>query len=215
MRPNVAAVRWLVRIVCLLAAVALLVPLVFGASGPAVFPALSPLVAISAVLATWTVPAFVWLGLIVGAVALVRHRWFCRWACPTGLCADSASRLGRRCGRPYARVPAIGQWIALLTLGGACLGYPMLLWLDPLGMFASLFRLSSADKDVALWLSVLGVPVVVLLSLVWPNLWCGHVCPLGALQDLLGQPQRLWTRFRSHESQLAPAPRPRIARRTV
>jgi ferredoxin-type protein NapF len=215
MQLSSGSVRWLVRIVCLLAAVALLVPLVPGNRWPSVVPSLSPLVAISAVLATWTIPAFVWLGLVVGAVALVRHRWFCRWVCPTGVCADSASRLGRRCGRPYARLPAIGQWIALLTLGGAFLGYPMLLWLDPLGMFAGLFRLGGTNRDAALWLSVLGVPVVVLLSLVWPNLWCGHVCPLGALQDLLGQPQRLWARLRSPERQLAQPPRQRIARRTV
>jgi ferredoxin-type protein NapF len=215
MRWNASAVRWSVRIVCLLAAIVLLVPLAVSEQGLAIVPSLSPLVAAAAVLATWSVPALAWIGLVVGVVALVRHRWFCRWVCPTGLCADSASRLGRLCGRPYARLPAIGQWIALVTLGGACLGYPLLLWLDPLGMFASVFRLGDPTWDTVWWLAVSGVPLVVVLSLIWPNLWCGHVCPLGALQDLLDHFRRWLGRFRSSQSPQVRTPRQRIARRTL
>ncbi len=215
MRWNAAHVRWLVRIVCLLAAVALLAPWAAGPRGLVVVPSFSPLVAAAAVLATWTVPALVWIGLVVGLLALVRPRWFCRWACPTGLCADGASRLGRRWGRPYARAPALGQWVALLTLGGACLGYPLLLWMDPLALFASGFRLSDPNGDAVWWLAVAGLPVVVLISFIWPNLWCGHLCPLGALQDLLAQIPRWWSRFRSRDQPAVPRPSHRIARRTV
>jgi len=237
MRPTTAHLRWLVRCVCLLAAVVLLIPPdVLGrlvqVFPPAlqvhlgiplippdvrfvIVPSLSPFVAVAATLAAWSVPVFAWLGLVVGAIALLRHRWFCRWVCPTGLCADCASRLGRRCGRPCARVPVAGQWIALLTLGGACLGYPLLLWLDPLGMFASLFRWNGPARDVTLWLSVIGVPAVVLLSLIWPNSWCGQICPLGALQDLLAQVPRLRGLFRRRESPSARPTGQRVARRTV
>ncbi len=214
-RWNASSVRWGVRIVCLLAAIALLASWAAGTHGLVVVPSFSPLVAASAVLATWTVPAMVWIGLLVGLVALVRHRWFCRWACPTGLGADSASRLGRRCGRPYARAPAFGQWVALLTLGGACLGYPMLLWMDPLALLASVFRLGDPTWDAVWWLAVAGIPLVVLISFLWPNLWCGHVCPLGGLQDLLAQPQRWWNRSRRLEPPAVRSPSHRIARRTM
>lgn len=215
MRWNVASVRWGVRILCLLAAVAFLLPWAAGDSGLVVVPSFSPLVAAAAVLATRTFPAMVWIGMIVGLVALVRHRWFCRWLCPTGVCADSASRLGRRCGRSFARAPALGQWAALLLLGGACLGYPMFLWLDPLALLASFFRLSDPTWDLVWWLGVAGLPVLVLLSLIWPNLWCGHACPLGGFQDLLAQPLRWWNRSRSHDPPAVRNSHHRIARRTV
>ncbi len=212
---NVSSVRWGVRIVCMLAAIAFLMLWMPETNTLVVVPSFSPLVAASAVLATWTVPAMAGIGLVVGLIALVRHRWFCRWVCPTGLCADSASRLGRRCGRSYARSPALGQWIALLILGGACLGYPMLLWMDPLALMSSFFRLGDPNWDIGWWLSVAGLPVVVLIGLAWPNLWCGHVCPLGGFQDLLAQPRRWWNRSHNHDPPPVHSPSRRFARRTV
>jgi hypothetical protein len=53
-----------------------------------------------------------------------------------------------------------------LTLGGACLGYPVLLWLDPLGMLASAFRLGNPAWDPVWWLAVAGLPLVVVLSFI-------------------------------------------------
>ncbi len=64
---------------------------------------------------------------------MVRRRWFCRWVCPTGLCADGASRVGLKLGLRGTRLPAVGTWIAIVTLGGACLGYPIFAWLESAG----------------------------------------------------------------------------------
>ena len=131
------------------------------------------------------------MGLTVGVIAAVRGRLFCRWVCPAGSCLDVASRLGRRGGRRPYQGASVGRWLVLLTLGGACLGYPFLLWLDPLALFAGVFDLSMRGRQSAAWLSAIGFAVVFVSSIVWPKIWCGRVCPLGAFQDMLYRTPRL------------------------
>ena len=177
--------RWLVRATMLLAAVFVILPVVDDARLALLVPALSPLVTIASVLATWTFQATAWIGLAVGAIALFRRRWFCHWVCPTGTCADVATRAGSRLGRRCPRLPPLGQWIALLTLGGACLGYPLLLWLDPLAIFSGLFTLQHARSSPAVGWYAIGLTAVLLLSVAWPGAWCARLCPLGAILDVL------------------------------
>lgn len=220
--PTAAIVRlrWLVRVICLSAATVLLWPVFPGSE--AVLPSLSAFTASAALLAERALPLAAWLGIAAGLIAVVRHRWFCRWVCPTGLCADCASRVGSRLGRRRARLPAVGQWIAVITLGGAIVGYPLLLWLDPLGLFTALFRLGGSSWDLGVWYSAAAVAVLLVASVAWPNVWCGQVCPLGGLQDLLAFIPRwraaIWRRLRRAPANAAAPPRAsgvRVARRTV
>jgi ferredoxin-type protein NapF len=170
--------RWLIRLACLvLAATAL------WTWWPALVPGLSPFVAVTSILSTRALHATAWLGLAAGVVMLWRPRWFCRWVCPLGLCADGASHAGRKLGRRSARPIPLGQWIVWLTLGGAFVGYPALLWLDPLALFAGLFRLTGPHA----WYGLVPVAAVLVASALWPHLWCASACPLGASQDLLSQ----------------------------
>lgn len=183
-------VRPVVRGACLAGAVWLLLPVLVGGPLSIIVPALSPFVAVATLLATRSVHAAALIGLAVGAAALVRRRPFCRWACPMGLCMDGAGRLGRRLGRrPYAG-PALGPWLLALTLGGACLGYPLLLWLDPLAVFAGAFDLSWRSPGPGAWLAATAFIALFALSVVWPGAWCGRTCPLGAFQDALHQAPR-------------------------
>jgi Fe-S-cluster-containing hydrogenase component 2 len=156
-------VRLLVRIISLLAAVATL--WVFVSRW---VPSLSPFVGLSVATATRRLSAVACLGVLVGIAAMVKPRVFCRWICPLGLCLEGAGGLGRRLKRRPGRWPSLGPWIVLLTLGGACLGHPLMLWLDPLALFAGG-----------------GFVLVLAATVVWPGVWCGRVCPLGAFQDLL------------------------------
>ena len=192
-----SGLRLLVRAACLLAAIAALWPLVPDADLSLWVPALSPFVAIAVLVATRGLHAVAWLGLVVGAAVLVKRRLLCRWFCPLGLCMDGVSWMGRRLGRRPGRGPLLGQWMVLATLGGACLGYPLLLWLDPLAIFAGVFGLGQRHLGHGAWLSAAGLAAVFLLSLMWPNAWCGRVCPLGAFQDLLHVVPRS-LRFVSH-----------------
>ncbi len=174
-------VQWLVRCLSLVAAILVLLA-ARHTRWPVLVPALSPFIAVGSILATRAFAVTAWLGLAVGFAALLRPRWFCRWVCPLGLCADTVSRLGRRCGRKAAKRLSPGRWIVLLTLAGACLGYPLLLWLDPLAIFAGAFGIAGSRTG---WLMVLPLLLVLTTSFVWPQIWCGRTCPLGAFQDAL------------------------------
>jgi ferredoxin-type protein NapF len=170
---------------CLLVAIAGLWPILPSVNSLLFIPALSPFVAIASLISTRAFHAVVWLGLTVGVVVLIHHRFFCRWMCPVGLCVDGASWLGRKLGRRPMRGHLLGRWIVWLTLGGALLGYPFLLWLDPLAIFANVPFLATRNPKPGIWLPAIGLPIIVMLSMIWPQAWCKKICPLGAFQDML------------------------------
>ena len=195
--------RPIVRGICLVAVIVVLVA-ARQTRWPVVVPAMSPFIAAGSVLArTFSVTAS--LGLAVGFITLLRARWFCRWVCPLGLCADGVSHMGRRCGRKPAKRLSVGRWIVLLTLAGACLGYPVLLWLDPLAIFSGAFAAGPA---------VIGLLVILAMSFTWPHIWCSRICPLGAFQDMLSSLAR-HIRRRTEDGPAAQRWSLPVARRTV
>ncbi len=178
-RPVASYVRGL-----LLAVLLLLLLAGRGTHLPVLIAALSPFVAITSILATRAFVGTAILGLVIAFIVLLRPRWFCRWLCPVGHCADGCSRLGHRCGRKAAKGFSLGRWIVLLTLAGALLGFPLLLWLDPLAMFCGALGAFSGPAN---WLVAIPLLGVLLISFVWPYVWCSRVCPLGASQDMLAK----------------------------
>ncbi len=148
---------------------------------------MSPLVTVGTLIATRVFQVFALSGLVIGIVTVWRPRWFCRWLCPMGLCLDTASNLGRRFGRKSLKGFKFGPWLLLLTLGGALLGYPLLLWLDPLALFSGVLRHPPAAGGLSGWSWVIVLGAIWLACVIWPNVWCGRICPLGAWQDVLTQ----------------------------
>ena len=179
---------------CAAVAVAVLLSLavVPWTGAPVAVPAASPFVAVSSAIAARAVGVTVLFAVPVLVVSLLLPRWFCRWACPVGLVSDGLGRLRPRARPRLRKWPAIGQWIVLATLGGACLGYPVLVWLDPLAMFSGFVGVWRWPLSVAAALPALGLAGVCFVSVMVPNAWCGRLCPLGGMQDLLAAPWRLW-----------------------
>jgi len=72
-----------------------------------------------------------------------------------------------------------------VAVAGACVGYPLLLWLDPLAIFGGFFSIWHKPLDAVSLLPAIGLPVVLVISLLLPGAWCLRICPLGAMQELL------------------------------
>ena len=156
-----------------------------------VVPAVSPYVAICSAVALRSLSIATLVGLPVLLIVLIRRRWFCRRVCPMGLILETVGKLRPGRTRLVAKLPRIGQWVALLTLAGACVGYPLFLWMDPLAIFAGYFGLLGQPAGVAGLIAGVALPVVLILTLLWPGIWCRKICPLGATQDLLALPGRV------------------------
>ena len=159
--------------------------------GAVLLPALSPYIALASVLTLRAVALFTVLAAPMVMIVILRRRWFCRNLCPMGLIAETCG-LVRRSAKPrYGRVPPLGQWFALATLGGAALGYPLLLWLDPLAILSGSLIAVRPPPLAAGVVAVIGLGAVVVLSVALPKFWCVKLCPLGGTQDALAALGRL------------------------
>lgn len=169
---------------CFLAAIVVLAsPAVSWPWARLAAPAASPLVGICAAAARRSLGVTALAALPALVAIVLSRRWLCHWVCPVGLVLEQAERL-RSSGRAAtAKFPRLGHWLALAMLGAAVCGYPLLLWCDPLVLFHAAVTLRhplSLTSLVAC--GVLGV--VLLVSLIWPRLWCHRLCPLGATQEI-------------------------------
>lgn len=182
------ALRWLI----LVAAVVLAWPSRSGCSASVVLPVLSPFIAVASAISVRAAGVLALLALPVFVLGLIWRRWFCRHGCPVGLLQEVGERLRPNAAKRWLKWPAVGHWLVLLTLGGAVLGYPLFLWLDPLAIFNGFLNAWRQPIALATLLTGLGLPVLLVLDLIAPRFWCQRICPLGATQDLLGWPRRLF-----------------------
>ena len=161
-------------------------------AGPAwlagLVPSLSPFNALLAV-AAGAGGLFLLGAAAIAAVCVFSPRVFCRWLCPAGACHDALTcRLKKRAWA--GRVPQIGPWLLFIGLGAALAGYPLFGCFDPLVLFNAAFGVTRTHLGAWDWAAAAGLPLLLLLALLAPGLWCGRLCPLGALQDLLRFPLR-------------------------
>ncbi len=186
--------RLAVRYCALIIAVIFTLPILPWTWTSLVLPSLSSHILICSTIAARTISVATLVGVPVLVIVLVRRRWFCRYVCPVGLLAEYAGRLRSPGKSSLGKLPPIGRWAALLTLGGALFGYPLFLWMDPLAIFHGAFTLWDDPLNLAGQVSALALGVVLAVSLLLPGAWCMRLCPLGATQELLAMPQRLFRR---------------------
>ena len=69
----------------------------------------------------------------------------------------------------------------------AIVGWPLLIWTDPLCIFNGFF---TAWREPLTWVTAAtasGFILILLISVAIPNVWCHRLCPLGGLQEWLTQ----------------------------
>lgn len=168
-------------------------------AGAVIWPAVSPCLSICSAVATRSVSLVSLMGLPLLLLAIARGRWFCHRLCPTGyllaligklaLARRGRRRLGLSVLPPASLrgVPVVGLGLCFVMLGGALAGFPLLLNFDPLIMFNGFFSTwRSVDWNWKAGVPAVSLIVLGLITAIWPGLWCGRICPLGALQALLG-----------------------------
>ena len=147
-------------------------------------PAVSPFIMLGSLLALQTVGVLTVFAIPVFILAWMTPRGFCRYMCPVGLLQDGLARWRTKAGPQPC--PAVGTWLALLTIGSACVGYPLFLWLDPLALFAGFLNAWHRPLTSVALLAGLGLPLLILLlDALRPGGWCARFCPAGSMQDLL------------------------------
>ena len=209
--------RLIFRMICFASASALLWSVMPWESSPKFVAQVSPFTAICSSVALRNLSAGALIGILIACITVFRRRWFCRYICPTGLLLEAATTIGFRKSSWWSRCPHLGRHAALLTLAGAAVGYPVLLWMDPLSIFSSSFSIRGAASVTAAVLAGFGLSVLILLTLASGSIWCARICPLGGTQELLAEAKARWDRWRNKSSSAPvsaePAGLPFLARR--
>lgn len=115
-------------------------------------------------------------------------------AAPAPLSERERSLLSRACGKNAgcgAPSPTRHFVLGGALLSTAVFGFPVFCLICPVGLtFAGVFVLISlfAHGDVT-W-SVLAIPAVLLVEVVFFRKWCSHVCPIGSFMSLVSRLNR-------------------------
>lgn len=177
---------------------------------------ISPFITLSSAIATRSISILCLAGLPVLLLILFSRRWFCRYTCPLGLMQDLCHLTRHTRPARWSRLPRLGQFACVATLAGASIGLPLFLFADPLAIFAALGALGHWPvKWPALAAGSLGL-LILLLSVLAPHLWCGRLCPLGGMQEILYDLlRRLRLRKAIHDAPNAPSPQQAWSRRVL
>lgn len=180
-RKRRKGIRTVVRLLILALALFLLLAGPLPVWAHRLIPAFSPLALFSVSLAQravfapwfWLLPPLILLGM-----ACWKGRLFCTWICPLGTLYSLPGNLHlpRKKIIPV-RLNALLFWF---IASSALLGTPLLLFADPLSSFSRL----GAFYNAAAWIPGALIPLMLLISLVQPQAWCTHLCPLGYMFDL-------------------------------
>jgi ferredoxin len=188
--------RRLIQLTCFLGAIVLVWPLVPWKIAPRFFQEISPFVTLSSDIAARSIGVGAILALVVAVVSSFKKRWFCLYLCPTGFLLENTSHIGLHKNRWWGKVPPIGRYVAILTIIGSVVGYPVLLWMDPLCIFSSPFAVNKATNPYSVFLVALGLGTLVGATFLFGMLWCVRICPLSGFQDMLYLSRRaLWSRL--------------------
>ncbi len=176
-------IRWVVRLLFLVLAVFLLVGGPLPEYAARLLPAMSPLSAFSVSLAhrtwyvslAWSLPA-----LIVLVLGLWKGRFFCRWICPLGTLYSVPSRFSLK----HRFFPwKLNGYLFWFTIFASVAGLPLILFLDPLSTFTRLGAMGQGTAHWMAWIPGGLIPLMLLLSLLQPGIWCAQLCPLGYLLE--------------------------------
>ena len=125
------------------------------------------------------------LGIPLLLLSFFKGRIFCWRMCPMGFISETAGKLNPWGKGIVQRTPMFSKVLLLIIAVTAVYGYPLLIWLDPLCIFNGFFSAFRAPFTVTAAMTGIAFCVVLLISILAPNVWCHRICPLGRLQECM------------------------------
>ena len=125
------------------------------------------------------------LGIPLLLISFFKGRIFCWRMCPMGFISETAGKLNPWGKGIVQRTPMFSKVLLLIIAVTAVYGYPLLIWLDPLCIFNGFFSAFRAPFTVTAAMTGIAFCVVLLISILAPNVWCHRICPLGRLQECM------------------------------
>ena len=125
------------------------------------------------------------LGVPLLILSFFKGRIFCWRMCPMGFISELAGKLNPWGKGLIHRTPMFSKVILLVIAVTAACGYPLLIWLDPLCIFNGFFSAFRTPFTVTAAMTGIAFCVVLLISILAPNVWCHRICPLGRLQECM------------------------------
>lgn len=167
-------------------------------SAASVLLVLDPMTSAGTMLADWTVPRWVWLGLIVLIATAFLGRFFCGWVCPLGSLQQLVSWIAGPNRRARAKLNRYRRWFAIkyvvliVLLGWAALGAIHSGWLAPLPLLhravaGGVLPIIGRGSAPGGWIAFGLLAAILLLSAWMPRFFCRAVCPSGALMGLIAR----------------------------
>lgn len=190
------------RALSALLAILLVIPLPWkGLTG--FYAWLSPFIMLNSVFTLKSLVVLNAVAFLVLVFILFRKRWFCHNLCPVGWGCDLVSGLNTKNNFTYKRVAYIGKWLVVFSLASALVGFPVFIILDPMAIFNGFFDIFSNRLNLVAIISLSGLPVLLLIHLFMPGIWCSRLCPLGGLQLLTADIKTLINRILNKRKQEA------------
>ncbi len=173
-------IRWVIKLLFLLLFLNLLVYTRFPL--PRFLPVnlffrLNPLISLNVFLSSRNFILLLLPGIFLLLLFLfIKRKYFCQWFCPLGTILESSRIIVRRAKWPLSlrNPPRVSSYLFGFFLGLSILSLPLVGILEP---FSLLFRGLSFQNIYFTLLLFL----ILIISIIYPNLWCAKVCPLGGL----------------------------------
>ena len=161
---------------------------------------ISPYMFLNSILAVKSVVLLNLLGFFTLIIIFFKNRWICRYACPLGVVCDWSSKVKTR--KDTIRLN-MNKYLAIISLVLAIFVAPVLIVLDPFNIFHMFFEGIRTGFHFAAYLKMSLLTGVVILNILFPDIWCRSLCPLGGMQLLafdLGRSIRKSTVFKKPAS---------------
>lgn len=128
------------------------------------------------------------IGFIILIIVWFKKRWFCNYLCPAGFLLNRAPHYKRfKTDVSILKVPLINKWLVIISLGGALLGFPFFIFLDPILIFNGFFMVFFHPFHYNLLFLCAGFSLLLIVQFIVPGLWCERLCPPGGLQLIISE----------------------------